>query len=846
MKPKLNSGIDALLELIEHTDYVATRIHGKLSQADIFKVITDEFRPSGQQRLMIFMLSEDKKNFVVGAHTFPSNQIKLIEILIRNKVMGLRIPFEKLPILHSVIEKEETYSFPSIDFIREYFPSGLVETVTKIVNHTNPPTLVSPILIDGKVSGVLAIESPEVPGYMDHLKSSVKNLARHISSAIDLGIQYQSQLITERRFRDIFDNTKDAIAGINEEGKVIAWNKAAEEMFGYTESEMLNEYYRILVPEECRDDRLHMLERVKSHGFVVNYETVRQRKDSKRITVEMSVSTGSSTDGELSYTAILRDITQRKIAEQELLVQNRAMDVAHQGIVITDPTKKDNPIVDCNLTFERLTGYTTEEILGKNCRFLQGPESDPVIVKEIRDAVKNKRDYSCEIVNYKKDGTKFWNELVITGVRNSEGELLNYIGMQTDITVRKQRQLELKKLSAAVEQSPASVVITDLDGKINYVNPRFEEVTGYSAQKAMGVNPRLLKSGHTSKEEYKELWETITAGKIWTGEFHNRKRDGTLYWERASIGPIFNDVGEITDYLAVKEDVTEMKETQATLRDTLANMEGLIEERTSELSSAKAELELAHAEFISSLHYAKRIQQASLPSGIDFRKAFEKHFIMYLPKDVVSGDFYWLNENNHELVLAMGDCTGHGVPGALMAMAGIEQLSNIVTKGNITKPSNVLQELDQALKRMLHQNESGVMMNDGMDISVVRIDKLNGVFDYAGAQSHGLLIKKDTVVKLIPDRASLGGHINTGFKEFTTQRYQYEPGDRLFLFCDGVYDQFGGEHGKKMLRKRFTQFLIDSTSYDMTEQGKAVSKFFNDWLGDNFQIDDVTVVGVEL
>ncbi|MGB0918662.1 MAG: PAS domain S-box protein, partial [Flavobacteriales bacterium] len=483
MEGEANSELRGLLDLIEHTDYAATKIHGKLSQDDIFKGIVEEFSPSGRQRLMFFMLSEDGKHFVVKGHTYPANQITLIETLIRKKVMGLEIAYQKLPILHAAIEKGETYSFPSIDFVKQYFPSSLVNTVTKIVRHTNPPTLVSPIRIGGKVAGLMAIESPEVPGYMDHLRLSVKNLAKHISSAIDLANQRQSQLDSERRFRDIFDNTKDAIACIDEEGTVTAWNKAAQEMFGYSESDILGQSYSILVPEEFREDRTRMLKQVRENGFVINYESIRQRKDQRLLTVEMSVSTGSTESGDLTYTAILRNITDRKIAEQERLVRDRAMDVAQQGIIITDSTQKDNPIIDCNQTFEKLTGYSVDEVLGKNCRFLQGPETDPNIVKEIANAVKKGNDFKCEVINYKKDGTKFWNELVITGVRNSNGELVNYIGMQTDITERKSQQLELKKLSAAVEQSPASVVITDLNGKITYVNPRFEKVTGFSKEK---------------------------------------------------------------------------------------------------------------------------------------------------------------------------------------------------------------------------------------------------------------------------------------------------------------------------------------------------------------------------
>lgn len=135
-----------------------------------------------------------------------------------------------------------------------------------------------------------------------------------------------------------------------------------------------------------------------------------------------------------------------------------------------------------------------------------------------------------------------------------------------DITERKKMEEKLKILFQASEQSPASIVITDIEGNIEYVNPKFEEVSGYSEQEVLGKNPRLLKSGHLSRNEYKNLWETILSGKEWQGEFHNRKKNGELYWEKALISPIFNSVGAITHFIAVKEDITEKKQQEILLQ----------------------------------------------------------------------------------------------------------------------------------------------------------------------------------------------------------------------------------------------------------------------------------------
>ena len=154
------------------------------------------------------------------------------------------------------------------------------------------------------------------------------------------------------------------------------------------------------------------------------------------------------------------------------------------------------------------------------------------------------------------------------GARRSygmRGDFQGHAGVAIDITERKLAEDELRRLSKAVEQSPASVVITDLNGNIEYVNPKFTEVTGYTLAEARGQNPRILKSGETAPQDYHDLWKTIQTGE-WRGEFHNRKKNGELYWESASICPIRDALGKPAHFIAVKEDITERKRMEAALR----------------------------------------------------------------------------------------------------------------------------------------------------------------------------------------------------------------------------------------------------------------------------------------
>jgi PAS domain S-box-containing protein len=407
-----------------------------------------------------------------------------------------------------------------------------------------------------------------------------------------------------------------------------------------------------------------------------------------------------------------------------------------------------------------------------------------------------------------------------------------------DVTDRKQLEQGIRKLSRAVEQSPASVMITDLDGNIRYVNPKFEAATGYTSAEVVGRNPRFLKSGHTSTNEYADLWQTISKGETWTGELQNKRKDGTVFWERASIGAVFNENGEIMEYLAVKEDITELKEALDTL-------EQRVMERTHSLHLATDELSTSNQEIMESIRYAQRIQMAILPSENELKSVITQCFVLFEPRNIVSGDFYWCHDTGKRAFLAMGDCTGHGVPGALLSVIGMELLDKIVIESGVSEPGKVLASLDAAVQRLLKRHDTDVVMNDGMDIAFVCFDHDDSTLHYANAQSFGLLVSKDVCTELEPQKLSIGGHTSQADKVFVTRQLPFAKGDRLYLFSDGYCDQFGGPHGKKFMRKNLRSRIMELQGQSMHQQREALRQSFVDWMGSEFQVDDVTVIGIE-
>ncbi len=232
------------------------------------------------------------------------------------------------------------------------------------------------------------------------------------------------------------------------------------------------------------------------------------------------------------------------------------------AVIFADPHRK---ITWVNDAFTRVTGYTLDEVKGKSPSLLQGDKTDQATVQRMRAALDAGQAVKEEILNYTKDGCEYLNALEITPLRDAGGMRTGFMAIQRDVTERRRRESELANLRTAVEQAANAIVITDIDGAIEYVNPAFEKVTGYAAAEVVGQNPRILKSGRQSKEFYDDLWSTVTAGRTWRGLFQNRRKDGGLYWESATISPVCGPDGRIRRFIAVKENITERVEAQQAL-----------------------------------------------------------------------------------------------------------------------------------------------------------------------------------------------------------------------------------------------------------------------------------------
>ncbi len=481
----------------------------------------------------------------------------------------------------------------------------------------------------------------ELKRYRDHLETLVKE------RTTELEMTNRALLEERNRAQNYLDIAGAIIVIIDKDQKVSMINKRGCQVLGYPEEEIIGknwfDHFRPMVDRE--EGREYFKKIIKGEKELSkHFESKVLTQDGQERIIDWHETLLKNEHDRI--VAILRsgeDITERKQTEAELIEWQNRYDaaVSTSGHLLYDWNIVDDDVIYGGSINEML-GYTSEEMIGGRDRWLElvYPDDREIFNSKVQQTIEKGQNLSgLEFRMRRKDGEFITVEADGKLLKDTHGRPVRMIGFVKNITDRKKAEESLKVLSQAVEQSAASIVITDKKGRIEYVNPGFTAVTGYTADEAIGKNPKILKAGNLPKSFYKNLWDTILAGRVWKGDFINRKKNGEIYWESASIAPIMNEDGDIINFVAVKEDITERKELEKELQsakdraeeatkakgDFLANMSHEIRTPMNAIIGMnhllqKTELSLKQQDYVDKMYRSSQTLLGIINDILDFSK----------------------------------------------------------------------------------------------------------------------------------------------------------------------------------------------------------------------------------
>lgn len=412
----------------------------------------------------------------------------------------------------------------------------------------------------------------------------------------------ESLKASRAKFEEVLKSIEDAFYETDLRGKYTFVNNAFSEALGYDKEELQGRHFRHFTdPKTARNILRDFNQVYKTNTPLKQVEYRFKRRDGDYIYAELSVSLIRDAEGKpTGFRGLVRDVTERNKAVEALRLSEEKyrtiLDDIREGYYEEDLAGN---FTEVNEVTCQITGVSRETILKSNFKDFTDEASANRLFKiynRVYQTGEPEKNITYQLTT--PNGEEKTLEASASLIRDSNGEAIGFRGIVHDITDRRKAEEQIRKLSRAVEQSPSIVIITNPDGKIEYVNPKFSQISGYSPDEVLGKNPRLLKSGYTSSIEYEDLWKTITSGEEWRGEMYNQKKNGESFWVFSSISPVIDLEGRITHFVAVQEDITERKRSEDLLKMAI--------EAAEESRAAAEEANQAKSTFLANMSHELR------------------------------------------------------------------------------------------------------------------------------------------------------------------------------------------------------------------------------------------------
>lgn len=629
----------------------------------------------------------------------------------------------------------------------------------------------------------------------------------------------------------------DFIGAADENGDIIEYNPAALKAFGYTMDELKRlEVRELYAHDEDYDNVVKALQETgKFAGEVLN-----KRKNGEEFTCYLSANMVYNDEGKIvGSMGISRDISKEKELAKELEIQNQknaelleeqislsriATSVAN-GIVIANP---DRSIKWANDSFLRISGYSMSELEGKRAHelfriphfyednFKKLTEGDPIF------------DTPFQMPLYHKNGHLYWILMESSGVYDDDGSLIEIIVVCTEITDQKNAEMALVESEANFRQMADTIedvffLYSVYDKQYEYMSPYCSEIMGVTADFFYDGKEYINAYVHEKdRHKIRRGRLDLVNGLAYDIEYRIHI-NGQVRWLHERAYPIRNEEEEIIKGSGIVSDITQLKFNRELI-------------------------DLQNKNISESISYAKHIQNSTLQDIDDIQRVFPNSFLYFQPKAELSGDFYIVDEiqtNNDDTYQAfiVADCTGHGVPGAILSILCSSLMKQSFTNREIDSPAEALNVIRHQLSRLFDSGDS-LKIKDGMDVGFGIINKEKKLIRYSGAHFTAFVLRDNDWIEL---RGSIQhvGHSDDP-KPFENIDFTYESGDQLYLFTDGFVDQFGGGNNKKYMKRKLMDFVKSIGHESMEIQRGLIEIEFLNWKGKEEQTDDICCFGLRL
>ena len=666
--------------------------------------------------------------------------------------------------------------------------------------------------------------------------NQIRNQDGDVIGTMGISRDITKESILKEEYNKLINNVSDIIYTTDVHGNFTYANKPVESILGYSSEEMVGKSFKDYIHEDdlsLVDD--HFIEVFKKKLKESYLEFKLKSKEGKTVWVGQKVNTkfnkfnSSIIDG---YYGIVRVIDDRKRAELSLQGSEKKyrnlIDNSSDLIQVIDHNGKFTYV---NRAWKRTLKYTEEDIKNINMFDIIHPENTEHCMS-LFESIKLKTEFDPKRILYSllsKDGEKIVVEGSLNINYSEEGDVISIQSFLRDVTVQKEAQKLLAQKESTLRQ--ITETINDVFYLYNLIEKKYEYISP-NCEFMLGANPQFFYDGRNHTKEFglpedrkklQEARDSMNEGFSYDINFRIIVK-GEIRWINEKSFAIRDEAGDIVANSGICRDITDIQKANETIRTQ-------------------------NLEIGSSILYAKQIQDAVLPSRADINSVFPDSCVIFRPKDVVSGDFYIVEnlKTSDDLempVFIVGDCTGHGVPGAVLSlMCNVLVRESFTTRYNVNSPAAALDYVRTRLTNFFSSTPEK-NIRDGMDISFCIVDDEKSKLYFSGAHSRCILVRNGQLFEHRGDRQHVGYDENP--KPFTNHVIDIEEGDRIYLYSDGYTDQFGGERGKKFGKLRLHKLLMNNGNLSMNELGELLAKTMDDWQGDIDQVDDITFLGVQV